>query len=116
MSAEGVSEEEKRQEEGLQREEAEKNVVLSLSAKPTAASSSTIPSGGLELNPPKLTANPLKANPLKRPNPLKQASASSSAAEKSNGRERKDISLSTAEKLILEEQEWEDRIGELGYG
>ena len=77
----------------MQREEGEKNVVLSLSAKPTAASSSTIPSGGLELNPPKLTANPLKPNPLKRPNPLKQASASSSAAEKSNGRERKETFL-----------------------
>jgi DNA/RNA-binding protein KIN17 len=104
-SAEGASEEEKRREEGLQREDGEKKVVLSLSAKPAAASSSTIPSEGLKLNPLKLTANPLKANPLKRPNPLKQASASSSAADKSTGGKRKESSLSAAEKLILEEQE-----------
>ena len=96
-SAEGASEEEKRREEGLQREEGEKKVVLSLSAKPAAAS--VVPSEGLKLNSLKLTANPLKANPLKRPNPLKQASASSSAPK------RKETSLSAAEKLILEEQE-----------
>jgi DNA/RNA-binding protein KIN17 len=101
-SAEGASEEEKRREEGLQREEGEKKVVLSLSAKPAVAFSSTVPSEGFKLNPLKLTANPLKANPLKRPNPLKQASASSSGA--SNGK-RKESSLSAAEKLILEEQE-----------
>ena len=99
-SAEGASEEEKRREEGLQREEGEKKVVLSLSAKPATASSSTVvPSEGLKLNSLKLTANPLKANPLKRPNPLKQASASSSVPK------RKETSLSAAEKLILEEQE-----------
>ena len=99
-SAEGASEEEKRREEGLQREEGEKKVVLSLSAKPATASSSTVvPSEGLKLTSLKLTANPLKANPLKRPNPLKQASASSSVPK------RKETSLSAAEKLILEEQE-----------
>jgi DNA/RNA-binding protein KIN17 len=103
-SAEGAEEEEKRR-EGLQREEGEKKVVLSLLAKPAAASSSTVPSEGLKLNPLKLTANPLKANPLKRPNPLKQASASSSTVDKSNGGKRKESSLSAAEKLILEEQE-----------
>ena len=98
-SAEGASEEEKRREEGLQREEGEKKVVLSLSAKPATASSATVvPSEGLKLNSLKLTANPLKANPLKRPNPLKQASASSSVPK------RKETSLSAAEKLILEEQ------------
>ncbi|KAH9080311.1 domain of Kin17 curved DNA-binding protein-domain-containing protein [Lactarius deliciosus] len=92
----GASEEEKRRVEGLQREEGEKKVVLSLSAKPAGAS--------LKLNPLRLAANPLKANPLKRPNPLKQASASSSTAERANGK-RKEASLTAAEKLILEEQE-----------
>jgi len=104
-SADGTSEEEKRREEGLQREEGEKKVVLSLSAKPAVASpsSSTIPSEGLKLNPLKLAVNPLKANPLKRSNPLKQPSASSSAAEQANGK-RKETSLSAAEMLILEDQ------------
>lgn len=103
-SAEGASEEEKRRVEGLQREEGEKKVVLSLSAKPAVASSSTLQAEGLKLNPLKLAANPLKANPLKRPNPLKQASASSSTAERAKGK-RKEASLTAAEKLILEEQE-----------
>ena len=107
-SAEGASEEEKRQEEGLQREQGNKKVILSLSAKPAVVSPLMVPSEGIKLNPLKLSANPLKANPLKRPNPLKQASASSSAAEKPNGK-RKESSLSAAEKLILEEQEHKRR-------
>jgi len=105
-SAAGVVEgEEKKQEEGLQREEGEK-VVLAFSAKPIPASSSTTPSEGLKLNPLKLAINPLKANPLKRTNPLKQTSSSSSAADnlKSSGK-RKGTPLSAAEKLILEEEE-----------
>ncbi|KAF8272232.1 domain of Kin17 curved DNA-binding protein-domain-containing protein [Lactarius quietus] len=112
-SADGAEEEGKRREEGLQREEGEKKVVLSLSTKPAVASPSTAPTEGLKLNPLKLTANSLKANPLKRPNPLKQASASSSTAEKSNGK-RKEASLSAAEKLILEEQERKRRRMERG--
>jgi DNA/RNA-binding protein KIN17 len=97
-SAAGAIEgEEKKQEEGLQREEGEKKVVLSFISKPTAASSSTAPSEGLKLNP-------LKANPFKRTNPLKQASSSSSAADKANGK-RKETPLSAAEKLIWEDQE-----------
>ena len=107
-SAEHASGEEKRQEEGLQREDGEKKVVLSLSAKPAVASPSTVPSEGLKPNPLKLVANPLK-----RSNPLKQASASSSAAEKPNGK-RKESSLSAAEKLILEEQEHKRRRMERG--
>ncbi|KAI9443406.1 domain of Kin17 curved DNA-binding protein-domain-containing protein [Lactarius indigo] len=103
-SAEGAEEEERRRVEGLQREEGEKKVVLSLSAKPAVASSSTVPAEGLKLNPLKLAINPLKANPLKRPNPLKQSSASSSTAERANGK-RKEAPLTAAEKLILEEQE-----------
>ena len=98
-----AEEEEKKLEEGLQREEGEKKVVLSF-AKPATASPSTTPSEGLKLNGLKPAMNPLKANPLKRPNPLKQASSGSSAADRSAGK-RKETSLSAAEKLILEEQE-----------
>ena len=102
-AAGATEEEEKKLEEGLQREEGEKKLVLSF-AKPTAASSSATPSEGLKLNGLKLAVNPLKANPLKRPNPLKQSASSSGAADKSTGK-RKETSLSAAEKLILEEQE-----------
>jgi DNA/RNA-binding protein KIN17 len=99
-AAGAVEDEEKKREEGLQREEGEKKVVLSFSAQPSvASSSSTTPSGGLKLNPLKPVANPLK-----RTNPLKQASSSSSAADKSSGK-RKETPLTAAEKLILEDQE-----------
>ena len=81
----------------LQREEGGKNVVLSLSANPAVALPSLVPSEGHL----KLAANPLK---LKRPNPLKQPSATSSVAEQSNEK-RKATSLSAAETLVLEEQE-----------
>jgi DNA/RNA-binding protein KIN17 len=109
-SATGAMEgKEMKQEEGLQREEGEKKLVLSLSAKPTVASSSSTPSEGLKFNAIKpavnpLKANPLKANPLKRPNLLKQASSSSSTTENTAGK-RKEMPLSAAEKLILEDQE-----------
>ena len=104
-SAAGTIEgEESKQEEGLQREEAEKKVALSFISRPTVASSSTAPSEGLKLNLLKPAVNPLKANPLKRTNPLKQASSSPSAADKANGK-RKETPLSAAEKLILEDQE-----------
>jgi len=95
---------EMKQEEGLQRKEGEKKLVLSLSAKPIIASSSSTPSDGLKFNAIKPAVNPLKANPLKRTNPLKQASSSSSAAHKSAGK-RNETPLSAAEKLILEDQE-----------
>jgi DNA/RNA-binding protein KIN17 len=98
-AAGAVEDEEKKREEGLQREEGEKKVVLSFSAQPSVASPSTTPSGGLKLNPLKPVANPLK-----RTNPLKQASSSSSAADKSSGK-RKAAPLTAAEKLILEDQE-----------
>jgi len=98
-AAGAVEDEEKKREEGLQREEGEKKVVLSFSAQPSVASSSTAPSGGLKLNPLKPVANPLK-----RANPLKQASSSSSSADKSSGK-RKETPLTAAEKLILEDQE-----------
>jgi DNA/RNA-binding protein KIN17 len=90
---------EMKQEEGLQREEGEKKVVLSLSAKPTIASSSSTPSEGLKFNALKPAVNLLK-----RTNPLKQASSSSSAADKSAGK-RKETPLSAAERLILEDKE-----------
>jgi len=94
-----VEDEEKKREEGLQREEGEKKVVLSFSAQPSVVSSSTTPSGGLKLNPLKPAANPLK-----RTNPLKQALSGSSATDKSSGK-RKATPLTAAEKLILEDQE-----------
>lgn len=81
--------------EGLKRDEASEKVVLSFAAKPKPVAPSTIPlSGGLKLNPLK-PANPLKANPLKRP-------ASSSSA---NDKKRPAQTLSAAERLIVEEQE-----------
>ena len=91
-----VEGEENKLEEGLQREDGEKKVVLSLSARtPIFASSSTtlLSSEGLKLNL-------FKANPVKRTNPVKQSSAGSSAVDKSFG-ERKDTSLTAAEKPIL---------------
>jgi DNA/RNA-binding protein KIN17 len=101
-SAAGAAEEER--EEGLLRAEGDKKVVLSLSAKPAVAASSTTSSESFKLNPHKPVVNPLKVNPLKRPNPLKQAPTSSGAADKLGGK-RKETPLSAAERLILEEQE-----------
>jgi len=101
-------------EEGLKRDEGEK-VVLSLSAKPAAASSSSSTGSGskpatvgLKLNPLKTNTNPLKANPLKRPNVFKTAAAGSISAgnnEKANDKKRPAAAMSAAEKLILEDQE-----------
>jgi DNA/RNA-binding protein KIN17 len=88
-----------RQEGGLQREEGERKVVLVLSAKPTIASSSSTPSEDL-----KCSAIKPAVNPLKRTNPLKQASSSSSAPDKSSGK-RKETPLSAVERLISEDKE-----------
>ena len=97
----GATEKEERElEEGLQRE---KKAILSFT-EPTTTSSSMTPSEGLKLKGPR----PLKANPLKRLDPLRQASSSSSSTEKSAGK-RRETSLSAAEKLILEEQEQKRR-------
>lgn len=85
-------------EEGLKREEGSEKVVLSLSTKPIAATT-TAPSIGLKLNP-----NPLKANPLKRPNVFK-TSASSSTPSTSSGPKRPAPAQSAAERLIFEDQE-----------
>ena len=92
----------------LKRDEGEK-VVLSFAPKVTAASTSAstmAPIGGLKLNPLKAAANPLKmnalkANPLKRPNPLKQAASSSAEA----GKKRDASEMSAVGRLMLEDQE-----------
>jgi len=95
-------------EEGLKRDEGAEKVVLSFSAKPAAtpaSSSSSLPAPSLGFkNPLKVAANPLKANPLKRPNVFKSTASSSSDAEKVNDKKRP-APISAAERLIIEEQE-----------
>ncbi|KIJ64589.1 hypothetical protein HYDPIDRAFT_175530 [Hydnomerulius pinastri MD-312] len=98
------------EEQGLKRDEGTQKVVLSLSAKPAAApaASATVPAiGGLKLNPLKAAANPLKANPLKRPNVFKSAAAtkSSDIPETGNDKKRPASAITAAERLIVEEQE-----------
>jgi len=93
-------------EEGLKRDDTTEKVVLSFSAKPsapTAASTISSNGGGLKLNPLK-PANPLKANPLKRPNVFKTGGSASSAAKDVNEKKRP-APVSAAERLIVEEQE-----------
>ncbi|KAI0357576.1 zinc finger protein RTS2 [Trametes cingulata] len=97
---------------GLKRDESTEKVVLSLTPKtPALVSSSTGASSGIKLNALKPAANPLKANPLKRPNVFKQAAAPapssgsvSTDTEKSNGKKR-EAPMTAAERLIFEEQE-----------
>lgn len=92
---------------GLKRDEGTEKVVLSLAPKslkldPSARSQPT-GGGGLKLSGIKPDINPLKANPLKRPNPLKSAVTSKSA--ESSEKKRPVTALSAAERIILEEQE-----------
>ncbi|KAI0335721.1 hypothetical protein GY45DRAFT_1366344 [Cubamyces sp. BRFM 1775] len=97
---------------GLKRDETTEKVVLSLTPKtPALASTSTGTSSGIKLNALKPATNPLKANPLKRPNVFKQAAAASSSSapaatdtEKTNGKKR-EAPMTAAERLIFEEQE-----------
>ncbi|KAI0769099.1 domain of Kin17 curved DNA-binding protein-domain-containing protein [Trametes elegans] len=98
---------------GLKRDESAEKVVLSFTPKtPAIATKSTATSSGIKLNALKPATNPLKANPLKRPNVFKQAAAlstsssaqSSTETEKTNGKKR-DAPMTAAERLILEEQE-----------
>ncbi|KAG6856230.1 hypothetical protein H0H87_006324 [Tephrocybe sp. NHM501043] len=92
--------------EGLKREEGAEKVVLSFSAtKPVAAApSNTAPSSAFK-NPLKVATNPLKVNPLKRPNVFKTvASSSNSDPEKASDKKRP-APMSAAERLIVEEQE-----------
>lgn len=90
---------------GLKRDETTEKVVLSLTPKTSAAASS-----GIKLNALKPAANPLKANPLKRPNVFKQAAAAPSSSphstqpEKSNGK-RREAPMTAAERLMSEDQE-----------
>lgn len=94
-------------EEGLKRDEGTEKVVLSLSAKPVAISTTpSAPAIGLKLNPLK-AANPLKANPLKRPNVFKSAtpSSSSSTPAPESDKKRNFATMSAAERLIIEDQE-----------
>lgn len=89
--------------EGLKRDDTEK-VVLSF-AKPAA----TVPaaSSGLKMNGLKPVANPLKPNPLKRPNVFKTAgsTAASDSADKAGNDKKRPAPMSAAERLINEEQE-----------
>jgi len=95
-------------EEGLKRDETTEKVVLSLSTKPSAPASASITlsnGGGLKLNPLKLAANPLKVNPLKRPNVFKSGGAASSSAPQEANDKKRPLPMSAAERLIMEEQE-----------
>lgn len=95
-------------EEGLKRDETTEKVVLSFSTKPSAlvAASTTLSNGGgLKLNPLKPAANPLKANPLKRPNVFKSGGATSSSAPPEVNDKKRPLPMSAAERLIVEEQE-----------
>ena len=94
-------------EEGLKREETSEKVVLSFSAKPVASSGSApaIPTG-LKINPLKTVVNPLKANPLKRPNVFKSsAPTTSDNGDITVNEKKRSAPMSAAERLIIEEQE-----------
>ena len=95
--------------EGLKRDDSTEKVVLSFSAKPAATSDTSTPSApmGLKLNSMKPGVNPLKVNPLKRPNVFKSAApVKSQSPEGVNGNDKKrSAPMSAAERLIIEEQE-----------
>ncbi|KAG5220654.1 domain of Kin17 curved DNA-binding protein-domain-containing [Salix suchowensis] len=90
--------------EGLKRDETSEKVVLSFAPKPVALSTESSSGGGLKLNPLKPSINPLKANPLKRPNPLK-AVAPAANGTSHNDKKRPAAAMTAAERLIVEEQE-----------
>jgi DNA/RNA-binding protein KIN17 len=99
-SGSGPSESPPPVEEGLKREEGAEKVVLSLSTKPVAATTKTR-TVGLKLN-----ANPLKANPLKRPNVYKAAASSSTpSTSTASSTKRPAPPQSAAERLMSEDQE-----------
>ena len=91
-------------EEGLKREDSAEKVVLSFSAKPGITSAG---STNVKANPLKPSANPLKANPLKRPNVFKSAvtSGTSQDADKAANDKKRPAPMSAAERLIQEDQE-----------
>ncbi|KAJ7506716.1 domain of Kin17 curved DNA-binding protein-domain-containing protein [Mycena galericulata] len=89
-------------EEGLKRDEGTDKVVLSFSAKPTPAPAAA-PAIAFKANSLK-PSNPLKGNPLKRPNVFKAAASSASSAP-DNDKKRPASSMTAAERLIIEDQE-----------
>ena len=93
--------------EGLKRDENSEKVVLSFSAKPvTSSESAPVVSTGLKLNPLKAVVNPLKANPLKRPNVFKSSvPTTSDSSDKTVNEKKRSAPMSAAERLIIEEQE-----------
>ncbi|KAF8816568.1 zinc finger protein RTS2 [Phlegmacium glaucopus] len=94
-------------EEGLKRDETSEKVVLSFTAKPAAGSESApVLSTGMKINPLKAVINPLKANPLKRPNVFKSsAPTTSDGGDKTVNEKKRSAPMSAAERLIIEEQE-----------
>ncbi|KAF8157926.1 zinc finger protein RTS2 [Crassisporium funariophilum] len=92
-------------EEGLKRDENAEKVVLSFSAKPAPSAALPVVTG-FKMNALKPTVNPLKANPLKRPNVFKSsAPAASESVDKAANDKKRPAPMSAAERLILEEQE-----------
>jgi len=93
-------------EEGLKRDETSEKVILSFSAKPTAPAAPTVPTG-FKMNALKPVVNPLKANPLKRPNVFKSATpvTSSESGDKVVNEKKRSAPMTAAERLIIEEQE-----------
>jgi len=94
-------------EEGLKRDETSEKVVLSFSAKPAASSASAPVAGsstGVKINPLKVV-NPLKANPLKRPNNVFKSSALTTSESTTVNEKKRPAPMSAAERLIVEEQE-----------
>jgi len=93
-------------EQGLKREEGEQKVVISLNVKPAAPTTEPAAAHSLAFkNPLKLTANPLKANPLKRPNPFKGSLTSAAETIEKNNDKKRPVPVSAAERLIHEDQE-----------
>jgi len=87
---------------GLKREEGAEKVVLAISAKPVASAAAP----AFKMNALKPVVNPLKANPLKRPNVFKSTATNNSAdgdGLKVNEKKRP-TPMSAAERLIIEEQ------------
>jgi len=94
-------------EEGLKRDETSEKVVLSFSAKPAPGSESApVVSAGFKINPLKAAVNPLKANPLKRPNVFKSSAPTvSDGGDLALNMKKRSAPISVAERLIIEEQE-----------
>lgn len=95
--------------EGLKRDEGAEKIVLSFSAKPAATSDTmaTAAPTGLKPTAMKFGVNPLKANPLKRPNVFKSAAPVKSESLEGGGEndKKRPAPMSAAERLIMEEQE-----------